>query len=100
MSNSLHVADNYKFIRLFYYSVLMKGYKVYHCALSTVPFRVYRSFTTIFHKYLYNIAINIYYTLPYYADIMLNAFNDPLCSKLCWHNRRVPNHIVFRTNAG
>ena len=22
--------------------------------------------------------------------IMLNAFNDPLCSKLCWHNRRVP----------
>ena len=21
---------------------------------------------------------------------MLNAFSDLLCSKLCWHNRRVP----------
>ena len=36
-----------------------------------------------------NIAINVYFTLPYYAGIMLNAFNDPLCSKLCWHNRQV-----------
>ena len=27
-----------------------------------------------------NIVINIYFTPPYYADIMLNAFNDPLCS--------------------
>ena len=26
-----------------------------------------------------NIAINIYFTLPYYAGIMLNTFNDPLC---------------------
>ena len=24
-----------------------------------------------------NIGINIYFTLPYYAGIMLNAFNDP-----------------------
>ena len=23
---------------------------------------------------------------------MLNAFNDLLCSKLCWHNWRVPNN--------
>ena len=37
-----------------------------------------------------NITINIYFTLPYYADIMLNAFNDPLCSKSCWHNQWVP----------
>ena len=41
---------------------------------------------------MFNIAINIYFTLLYYAGIMLNAFNDPLCSKLCWHNRRVPTH--------
>ena len=26
-----------------------------------------------------------------YASIMLNAFRDLLCSKLCWHNQRVPN---------
>ena len=32
---------------------------------------------------------NIHFTLPYYAGIMLNAFNDPLYSKLCWRNRRV-----------
>ena len=29
-----------------------------------------------------NIAIFIYFTLPYHAGIMLNIFNDPLCSKL------------------
>ena len=29
-----------------------------------------------------NIAIKIYFTLPYYASIMLNAFNDLLCSKV------------------
>ena len=29
-----------------------------------------------------NIAINIYFTLLCYAGIMLNAFNDPLYSKL------------------
>ena len=31
---------------------------------------------------------------PLYAGIMLNAFNkpfnQPLCSKLCWHNRPGP----------
>ena len=30
-----------------------------------------------------NIAININFTISCYAGIMLNAFNDPLCSKLC-----------------
>ena len=37
-----------------------------------------------------NNTINIYFVLPYYAGIMLNAFNDPLFSKLCWHNWWVP----------
>ena len=40
--------------------------------------RVYRSFTTISHKCLN--AININFTISYYANIILNAFNDPLCS--------------------
>ena len=39
-----------------------------------------------------NIAINICFTLPCYAGIMLNPFNDPLYSRLCFHNRRVPRH--------
>ena len=26
-----------------------------------------------------------------YASIMFNAFSDPLCSKLYWHNRPGPN---------
>ena len=42
---------------------------------------------------LLNITINIYFVLPYYDGIMLNAFNDLLCSKLCWHNRWIPNHM-------
>ena len=25
---------------------------------------------------------------------MLNAFNDPLCSELCWHNRQVLTYIA------
>ena len=41
-----------------------------------------------------DLAINIYFTLPYYAGIMLIAFNDLLYSKLCWHNRRVPAHVT------
>ena len=36
-------------------------------------------------------AINVYFILPYYAGIMHNAFNNPLCSKLRWHNRWVPS---------
>ena len=28
----------------------------------------------------YTNATNIYFVLPYYAGIMVNAFNDPLCS--------------------
>ena len=33
-----------------------------------------------------------YKYLTYYAGIMLNAFRYLLCSKLCQHNRRVPNY--------
>ena len=29
-------------------------------------------------------------SISYYTDIMLNAFNDPLC----WHNRQVPKTRV------
>ena len=29
--------------------------------------------------------------ISYYAGIMLNAFSDLFCSKLCWHNWLVPN---------
>ena len=43
-----------------------------------------------FSTNVYNIAIIINFTVPYYAGVMLNAFNDLLCSELCWYNRRVP----------
>ena len=40
-----------------------------------------------------NIAVDVFYIIiSYYAGIMLNVFNDALCSKLCLHNRQV--HIV------
>ena len=38
--------------------------------------------------------VAIFKHISYYAGIMLNAFSDLLCSKLCWHilyNRLVPN---------
>ena len=37
--------------------------------------------------------------ISYHTGIMFNAFNDPLCSILCWHNRRVPiwnHHFLYR----
>ena len=49
--------------------------------------RVYRLFTTIFYKCLILLLILILHS--YYAGIVLNAFSDPLSSKLC-HNRRIP----------
>ena len=53
---------------------------------------------------LYFIANNLYETfnfvlklyslaksyLAYYAGIMLDAFSNVICSKLCWHNRPGP----------
>ena len=58
----------------------MNGIKAHRYALSydDCSIRVYRSFTTISHKCL--IAININFIISYYAGIMLNAFNNPLCS--------------------
>ena len=58
----------------------MKGIKVYHHALlyNYCSIRVYyRLFTTTFHNALH-------------FPIILDIFNDLLCSKLCWHNRQVP----------
>ena len=36
-------------------------------------------------------CMDIKLNLSYYASIMLDAFQDLLCSKLCWHNRPGPN---------
>ena len=68
----------------------MNGNQVYHKGLSDNDrsIRVYQLFTAIFHKCM-NIAINLFYIFPINAGIMLNAFNDPLCSKLCMHNRGI-----------
>ena len=47
-----------------------------------------------------NITINIYFALPYYVDIMLHAFNDPLYLRLCRHNihRWVPAFTDYFTS--
>ena len=37
--------------------------------------------------------MNIKLNLSHYASIMLDAFKDVLCSKLCWHNRPGSNKI-------
>ena len=37
-----------------------------------------------------NHLLQFFKNISYYAGIMLNAFSDLLCSKLCWHNRLVP----------
>ena len=36
-------------------------------------------------------CMNILLNVSYYTGIMLDAFSDLLCSKLCWHNRLVPS---------
>ena len=36
-------------------------------------------------------CMDIKLNLSYFASIMLDAFEDLLCSKLCWHNRPGPN---------
>ena len=40
--------------------------------------------------------LQFFENISYYAGIMLNAFSDLLCSKLCWHNRLVPT-LVHRS---
>ena len=39
---------------------------------------------------LFYLCMDIKLNLSYYASIMLDAFNNLLCSKLCWHNRPGP----------
>ena len=39
-----------------------------------------------------NHLLQFFKLFSYYAGIMLNAFSDLLCSKLCWHNRLVPTY--------
>ena len=38
-----------------------------------------------------NHLLQFFTNLSYYAGIILNAFSDLLCLKLCWHNWLVPN---------
>ena len=42
--------------------------------------------------------MDIKLNLSYYASIMLDAFKDLLCSKLCWHNRPRPSSNAFGKN--
>ena len=74
--------------RLFYWSVLMNDIKAYHYAVSYVTVLLEYINHSLQFPQMLDIAINIHFTLPYYASVMLNAFNDLLCSKLCWHNSR------------
>ena len=37
-----------------------------------------------------NHLLQFFKNISYYTGIMLNAFSDLLCPKLCWHNRLVP----------
>ena len=41
-----------------------------------------------------NHLLQFFKTFSYYADIMLNAFSDLICSLLCWHNRLVPYGVA------
>ena len=41
-----------------------------------------------------NLFAAFFQSISYYAGIMLNAFSDLLCSKLCWHNRLVPSKYI------
>ena len=36
--------------------------------------------------------MDIKLNVSYYASIILDAFKDLLCSKLCWNNRPGPTH--------
>ena len=76
MNKSLLTADNIG--RLFYYRVqdLIMAAKYTVLLDNGCSIRVYQSFIA---------------NITYYASIMLNAFSDLLCLKLCWHNRLVPN---------
>ena len=42
-----------------------------------------------------NYLLQIFKNVSHYAKIMLNAFSDLLCSKVCWHNQLVPICVAF-----
>ena len=42
--------------------------------------------------------MDIKLNLSYYASIMLDAFKDLLCLKLCWHNRPGPTFLYAKHN--
>ena len=57
------------------------------------------SISSIVHYNFPQMLNDIYFTFPYYAVMILNAFNDPLCSKLCWQNWRVPSQKLVIMDA-
>ena len=58
----------------------MNGIKVYYYAPSYADFSIIEYIDRSLHfPQMLNITINVYFTLSYYAAIMLNTFNDPLC---------------------
>ena len=62
---------NRKFVKTVLLECIDERYQVHHVqSYDDCSIRVYRSFTTIFHKLMLNIPINIYFTLPYYVGIM------------------------------
>ena len=91
LNNSLHVV--YNFIKTVLLECINERYQ-------SIPWLFYWSISIVHYNFqqMLDIAINIYCTLPYYAGIMLNAFNDLLCSKLCWHNRRIPRYWTIYHN--
>ena len=81
------------FIRVFYWKV--SKYIIMLCKTLTVLLE-YTNWLCYNFPQVLSITFNIYFTLPYYAGgIILNAFNDPLCWKVCWHNQRVPIYVCL-----
>ena len=95
--NLLHVADN--FIQTVLLECINKYTNMLYHTMTVLLEYIDRSLQFSI-KLMLNIAINICFTLPYYVSIILNAFNNPVCSKLCWHNSRVPTHnnYIFCSN--
>ena len=79
------------FIRMYLWMIAKYSIILDHTMTSI---RIYQSFITIFHKWM-NIAISILDMSPIMLALcILNAFNDPICSKLCWQNKRFPKWYV------
>ena len=76
MNNSLHIADN------IYKDCLLE------CINEWYIIMLYHTMTVLL-EYIDH-SLQFPQTLNPIMRIMLNAFNDPLCSKLCWSNRVVP----------